>query len=326
MRLFGDTWRAAHVFETLCVGAAAFLSADYVRSRFPAPEWRWAGALATLVAVGMNSQVVIFGTIGQSYGLSLLLEVAAFRLAVVAVESRGVSRAAATGLLAGAAAGSSMLTAPVGPALAIWLYLGNRAGNTWAKIVAFFAGGALSWLPIAWLYRQGPAQTLFNVIQYQLKYRHKWSGALRQDIGALSSWINSAQGLSLALLALAGLWYLIRHSDWPRERREEIYLSSWLALGLTAELSTAHPTFERYFPADGSLHRTSRGGRTVCGGKPAGRRRSAAACDVHSDVRPHPRTRSRIVRRQRCLRVGRYREDRGKGESSFAPRGHHLGR
>jgi hypothetical protein len=247
MRLFGATWRTAHLFETICVAAAAFLIADFIRTRFPVPHWRWAAALAALVAVGMNSQVVIFGTIGQSYGLSLFLVVAAFRLAVLAVERKGLSRAAAGGFMAGAAAGSSLLTAPVGPALVIWLYLCNRAGNTWAKIAAFLAGGAVAWLPIAWLYRQGPAQTLFNIVLYQLKYRHKWNGAARQDMGALSSWINSAQGLSLALLAAAGLWFLIRKCDWPRERRQEIYLSFWLAVGLSVELATAHPTFERYF-------------------------------------------------------------------------------
>jgi hypothetical protein len=49
------------------------------------------------------------------------------------------------------------------------------------------------------------------------------------------------------LLAAAGLWFLIRQCDWPRERRQEIYLSLWLAAGLSAELATAHPTFERYF-------------------------------------------------------------------------------
>jgi hypothetical protein len=229
------------------VAAAAFLTADFVRSRFPETGWRWGGALAALIAVGMNSQVVLFGTIGQSYGLCLFLIVAAYRLAVVAVERPGVSTAGATGFIAGAAAGSSLLTAPVGPALLIWLYLCNRTGNRWAKMATFLAGGAASWLPIAWLYRQGPEQTIFNVILYQLKYRHKWNGAAHQDISALSSWINSAQGLSLAVLAAAGLWFLIRHCDWERERREEIYLSLWLALGLSVELATAHPTFERYF-------------------------------------------------------------------------------
>jgi len=247
MRLFGETWRAAHVLETLCVAAAAFLTADFVRARFPVPEWRWAGALAALVAVGMNAQVVIFGTIGQSYGLSLFLVVAAYRLAVVAVERKGASRAAGAGFMAGAAAACSLLTAPVAPILVLWLFLCNRAADRWAKIAAFFAGSAVAWLPVAWLYRQGPAQTLFNIVLYQLKYRHKWDGAVRQDIGALSSWINSAQGLSLTLLAAAGLWFLIRQCDWPRQRRQEIYLSLWLAAGLSAELATAHPTFERYF-------------------------------------------------------------------------------
>lgn len=247
MRLFGDTWRAVHVLEAVWVAAAAFLAADFIRSRFPVPGWRLAGALAALVAVGMNSQVVLFGTIGQSYGLCLFLIVAAYRLAVVAVERKGLSTAVATGFLAGAAAGSSLLTAPVGPVLLVWLYLRNRAGNRGAKIAGFLAGGAVAWLPIAWLYRQGPTQTVFNVVLYQLKYRHKWNGALHQDIGALSAWIDSAQGLSLALLAAAGLWFLIRYCDWERESRSEIYLSLWLALALTAELATAHPTFERYF-------------------------------------------------------------------------------
>jgi len=247
MRLFGDTWRAVHVLSAVWVAAAAFLTADFVRSRFPVPGWRWAGALAAMAAVGMNSQVVLFGTIGQSYGLCLFLIVAAYRLAVVAVERAGASRASAAGFMAGAAAGSSLLTAPVAPVLLLWLYLCNRAGNRWAKIAGFLGGGAVAWLPIAWLYRQGPAQTIFNVVLYQLKYRHKWNGALRQDITALSSWIDSAQGLSIGLLAAAGLWFLLRQCDWERERRAEIYLSLWLAVGLSAELATAHPTFERYF-------------------------------------------------------------------------------
>jgi hypothetical protein len=247
MRVFGETWRVAHVFETFWVAAAAFVTADFVRARFPVPEWRWAGALAALVAVGMNAQVVIFGTIGQSYGLGLFLVVAAFRLAVVAVEHKGISWAAGAGFMAGAAAGTTLLTAPVAPAVAIWLYLCNRAGKTWAKIAACIAGGAVSWLPMAWLYRQGQAQTIFNIVLYQLKYRHKWNGAARQDIGALSAWINSAQGLSLMVLAGVGVWFLARRCDWPRERREEIWFSLWLAIALATELATAHPTFERYF-------------------------------------------------------------------------------
>jgi len=64
---------------------------------FPRSRWRLAGAVAAAVAVGMNSQVVLFGTIGQSYGLCLFLIVAAYRLAVVAVEREGASPASAPG-------------------------------------------------------------------------------------------------------------------------------------------------------------------------------------------------------------------------------------
>jgi 4-amino-4-deoxy-L-arabinose transferase-like glycosyltransferase len=316
MRLFGDTWRAVHVLEAVCVAAAAFLTADFVRSRFPDHGWRWGGALAALIAVGMNSQVVIFGTIGQSYGLCLFLIVAAYRLAVMAVERPGVWMAGATGFLAGAAAGSSLLTAPVGPGLLIWLYLCNRAGNRWAKMATFLAGGAVSWLPIAWLYRQGPEQTIFNVILYQLKYRHKWNGAAHQDINVLSSWINSAQGLSLALLAAAGLWFLIRRSDWDRERREEIYLSLWLALGLSVELATAHPTFERYFllmvpfvvvPAIAGLY--------------------AVGIQLLGPGRPlHAAYFLIVITILGLVCLAGHREDRSQGGRSHAAFRHHLGR
>jgi hypothetical protein len=247
MHLFGDTWRAAHVLSAIWVAAASFLTADFVRSRFPEPGWRLAGSIAALAAVGMNSQVVLFGTIGQSYGLCLFLSVAAFRLAVVAVEHQGAWRAATTGFLAGAAAGSSLLSAPVGPVLLVWIAVCNRAGRRWAKVAAFLCGAAFAWLPIAWLYLQGSQQTIFNVVLYQLKYRHKWTGAIGQDITTLTAWINSAQGLSLAFLAVAGFWFVARRSAWQDERCAEFYLSLGLAASLIAELATAHPTFERYF-------------------------------------------------------------------------------
>lgn len=247
MHWFGQSWRAVHALSAIWVAGAAFLVGDFIRRRFPVVEWRTTAAVVAAVAVATQSQVVFFGTIGQSYGVCLFLIVAAYRLAVAAVERPGLGLPAATGLAAGAAAGCSLLTAPMGPVLLLWIALCNRAGNRWAKAVAFLAGGAVSWLPIVWLYRQGPEQTIFNLFYYQLRYRHKWNGATGQDISALTSWIDSAQGLTLALLAIAGLWLLWRRGDWPVERRREFYLSAALALGMGLELATAHPTFERYF-------------------------------------------------------------------------------
>src|ERR1039457_2972845 len=75
----------------------------------------------------------------------------------------------------------------------------------------------------------------------------KGDGATGEDVSVLTSWIDSAQGLTLVLLSGLGAWFIARKSDWDGAQRSEFYLAGWLALGLGAELATAHPTFERYF-------------------------------------------------------------------------------
>src|ERR1035437_1226218 len=248
MRLFGEGWRAVHALAAFWVAAAAFLMADFIRTRLPLPGWRLPAAVGAAVAVAMNSQVVLFGTIGEAYGICLFLTVAAFRMAIWSVRRKGAMLAAAAGVMAGAAAASSLLSAPVAPVLILWIPICNRAGRRWDKLAGFLGGAALPFLPVVSLYRQGPRQVLFNIIQYQLYYRRvKWDGATGQDISTLTSWIDSAQGLSLGLLAVVGVWFLVRRSGWERERKAEFYLAGCLALALGLELATARPTFERYF-------------------------------------------------------------------------------
>ena len=248
MKLFGESWRPVHALAAFWVVAGALLAATFVLKRFPVSRWRLAGAVAVLVAVAMNSQVVLFGPLGQAYGLCLFLSVAAFRLAVCSVERRGPHWAAAAGLLAGAAAASSLLTAAVAPVLLLWIAFHNRAGARWLKIALFLIGAGIPFLPVLLLFLESPKPVLFNIIQYQTLYRHtKWDGATGQDISVLTSWIDSAQGLTLVLLSAVGTWFIARKSDWDRAQRSEFYLAGWLALALGAELATAHPTFERYF-------------------------------------------------------------------------------
>jgi hypothetical protein len=248
MKIFGESWRPVHALAAFWVVAGAMLAAGFVLNRFPVSRWRLAGAFAVLATVAMNSQVVLFGPLGQAYGLCLFLSVAAFRLAVCSVERRGPQWAAAAGLLAGAAAASSLLTAAVAPVLLLWIAIHNRTGNRWLKIALFLIGAGIPFLPVLLLFLESPKPVLFNIIQYQTLYRHtKWDGATGQDISVLTSWIDSAQGLTLVLLSGVGTWFIARKSDWDGAQRSEFYLAGWLALGLGAELVTAHPTFERYF-------------------------------------------------------------------------------
>ena len=140
------------------------------------------------------------------------------------------------------------MTAPVCPVLALWMVLQNRLGSRWVKLAAFLASAAIPFLPVLYLFLKGPRQTLFNIIQYNLIFRQvEWPGAIPHDIGVILSWLNSAQALLMGLLAVAGLLFIRFQSDWTKTQRAEFYLCGWLALALGVHISSAHPTFPRYY-------------------------------------------------------------------------------
>ena len=117
MAVFGESWRTAHAVAAVATAGAILLTAHFLLTRFPLPGWRLAAALAAALIVGQNHIVLYFGTIGQAYGLCLFLTVAAFRLSISAVDRKGLLLPGLAGFLAGAAAASSLLTAPVAPVL-----------------------------------------------------------------------------------------------------------------------------------------------------------------------------------------------------------------
>jgi 4-amino-4-deoxy-L-arabinose transferase-like glycosyltransferase len=199
------------------------------------------------LVIGLNTLIVQFGTIAQAYALCLLLMVASFRITILAAERKEAWRAALAGFLAGAAAGSSLLTTPATPILLLWLVTYNRAGTRLGKSAAFLAGAVGSFLPVFWLFVEAPRQVFFNLIQYHLFYRSVgWEDAFQHDLELITSGVNSAQGLLLILLAAAGALFTFQ-SQQDRRWREELYLCGWLVLALGLDISSAHPTFEMYF-------------------------------------------------------------------------------
>jgi hypothetical protein len=248
MRVCGDSWRTSHGVAAAMTALAVLLTAGYLLRRFPEPGWRLGAAAAGVCGFGLNIVVVQYGAIGQAYALCLFLMVAAFLFTVAAVGREGAWFPGAAGFLACAAANSSLLTAPVAPVLLVWMLFCNRAGNRWAKLAAFAACGAVACAPLAWLFALGPRQTIFNVLHYNLLYRQRqWEGALSHNIGEWFAWIGSPQALMLGLLALAGLLFVRKRSGWERAQRREFYLCVWLAVALMAHISTATPTFRRYY-------------------------------------------------------------------------------
>jgi 4-amino-4-deoxy-L-arabinose transferase-like glycosyltransferase len=248
MRVFGESWRMVHALAATLTAGAVLLTADFVLRRFPVPNWRLPAALTAAAATGLNVLVFQYGTIGQAYGLCLFLIVAAFRLSILTVERDALLWPALAGFAAGAAAASSLLTSPVGPVLLLWIAIQSPARNRWAKGAAFLLGAALPFLPLLRLFLQSPRQVRFNVFDYHFFFRQlDWEGAIQHDLEVLTSWIDNSQALLLGLLALAGLLFIARRSDWDRRLRSEFYLCGWLALALSVHISNAHPTFSRYF-------------------------------------------------------------------------------
>jgi hypothetical protein len=248
MRVLGESWRAIHAVAAVMCWIGACLTAGYVRSRFPDAGWREIAALGVLFMVGLNVLIVQYGPIGQAYAFTLVMIVAAFRLTVKAVESDRPVVAGFAGLAAGCGAAATLLSAPVGLVLLVWLLCYNQSGNKWKKAAALIAGEAAAFLPLFVLFVQGPRQVWFSVIQYQLLYRQvAWAGAIAHDFTVWIAWLDSSHGLLLALFAAGGLLFVKYRSGWTRQHRAEFYLAAWIAAALMLHISNAHPTFHQYY-------------------------------------------------------------------------------
>ena len=247
MWVSGESWRTAHGVAAILTAGAVFLTADFVFTRLPVTNWRFAVAFAAAVLTGLNITVFEYGTIAQAYGICLFLTVAAFRLTILVPHREGWLLPAGAGFLASAAAGSSLLTATVAPVLLAWLLIHNRAGSRWVKFAAFVAGALVPFLPMLWLFTQSPQAVWFGIFEYNGLYRQvDWPGAIRHNAEVLTYWIDSSQALTLGSLAVVGVFFVL-NSEWDRARRAEFYLCGWLASATAAELCTPHPTFQRYF-------------------------------------------------------------------------------
>ncbi len=247
--VFGNHWRPVHVVAALYICAAVWMVADFVQSRLPSQRWRTPCALVAAVLFGFNLVVVEFGPAGQAYAIAMLLGTAAFRASLPAAVSRLPWLALLAGICAGGAAASTLLTAPVPLVLLLWFVLWNVEGSRAWKTFAYLVGCAMPFAPVFWLFAQGPRQTIFNVLQYQALFRRtNWGDANMHDLDALTTWLTSPQALLLLGFFAAALIYMFRedHSDWFQAWRE-FFLAAVMAVALVLFISTAHPTFERYY-------------------------------------------------------------------------------
>ena len=247
MRAFGENWRIAHALAALETAGSVALTGDYLYRRWPSADWRLQAAITGAVLFGLNVAVVEYGTLGQAYGFCLMLIVLAFRFAVLVGGKRSVAVTGLSGLAAGAAAASSLLTIPVAPVLLIWVWSRSRDGRKWMHALVFVCGVVIPFFPVLWPLVQSPHQVIFDIFQFHLFYRQIWwEGWPIHDLEVFTAWLNCSQALILGALAISGVVF-VRRSNWDRDVRAEFYLCAWVAFAICAYLMTAHPTFARYF-------------------------------------------------------------------------------
>jgi hypothetical protein len=248
LRVFGVNWRVPHTAASLLTSCAVAAIAVWVFRRTQAPPaWRAACAITAAVFTGFNTAIVDFHAL-QAYALCLVGGVSSLFLTMSAVDRRSLIRPFAAGLGAGIAAASSLLTAPAGPILLIWMTIVNRAGNRVAKALAFIVGFTIPSIPLLRLLLENPHNVFFGFVQYQLLYRKvEWDDSALHNIGEILSWGDSSQAVLLVLLAVAAILYYVRRSDTPSPIKAELWLCAVLAVAIGGWLLVARPTFTRYY-------------------------------------------------------------------------------
>jgi hypothetical protein len=250
MWVFHQSWRISHIPATLELAGTIVVLTRYLLSRFPSARWRTACALAGIAFFGVDATEVQFGPIAQAYALCSFTLLVAFVLVGEAVGRGGAWRTLVAGMAIGAGAASSLLVAPAAPVLLIWIWFKNARGSRMAKTLAFMAGFAIPFAPVVWLFVQGPHQTFFNIVQYQAIFRRadwKPDTAFGHDFDVLTGWFDSGQILLLSSCAVAAVLFVRRHRELDRRFRSEYWLAFWISAMLLLYISTAHPTFGRYY-------------------------------------------------------------------------------
>ena len=249
MRAFGESWRAPHLCSALLASGCILLTATYIFTRLHGTEWRAGFAIIAAIFVGLNAYVISFGTVALPYGYCLFFTTASFVLLAKAVDKERAWLACGAGFCAAAACASYLLVAPVPAILFVWLIRHSGTGSRLGKAASFLLGAVIPFLPLLYLFWQGPHQTLFDLVQYHLLYRAGHDLNLWFNMKEVAGWFLSAQGFCLTALAVLGLLFInfSGRARFDTRRRAEFNLSAWLSIFLSLLISLARPVSAFYF-------------------------------------------------------------------------------
>lgn len=238
-KLFGPSWRLAHLLSALFVSATLWLIGGYVYSR---SEHRTSATVATIL-MGANAYVLLFATVALPYGLCLFFMVAAFLLAVGSAEQSTAAGPLLAGFCAGLTVSTYFLTAPVVLVLLVWFVTRNKYRSGHALL--FGLGVLVAFLPLLWFVMRWPNQVWTDLIQYHLFYRAGSDLNLWFNLREIAYWFFSIQGSLLVIMSVACLWS--GSAEIPMKTKSELRLSASIAFVLALLISIARPVSAFYF-------------------------------------------------------------------------------
>ena len=241
MSVVADGWRGLHALSAVLTAATAFLIGGYVPRTPEREAWRpWTNALAVLL-FALNVLVVKWGTMAHNYALCMLLGMAAFRAATSAVSRESERLAFCAGLCAGGATATSLLMAPIGPMLGLWLVAQRRVTRRRRALSAFLLGLPVAFIPLGVLALQAPDRTTFGVLTHHLYFRVPFTDPTALQVETLTGWVRSPQAVLLIALCGVGLLALWRQGTRGQRLPMELSLCAALACGLALFAAIAHP-------------------------------------------------------------------------------------
>ena len=226
-RVPGAGWRVVHLLSALSLIGAIVLAAGYARDLFEDETSRWLNAALMPLLIGLNCYVLVFANTGLPFGFCLFCLMAALGLS----RSKTNTGLFFAGGFAGASATASFLTLP---ALVVFLFwLGRR--ERW-RAWLFVAGVLTAFIPLLILLAVHPEATFSDVFRYHLFDRPNLGW--RYNGREIAAWLATLQGITLTLLAVAGIW---------RRKDDDVRLCGLIALVLIVSIAAAKTTTGFYF-------------------------------------------------------------------------------
>jgi len=248
LRIFGTSWQAANLFSGLLICGSAALVARIANRIYGASEWGSKGVIIAVLLFGLNLLVAQSGDDAQPYALCMFFSLAAWLAALD--ERPTTARTFLAGLAAGAAANTSLLAAPFFLILLGWCVAQAAPPDRFRRLLWLAGGAAVASIPLAYLAMLAPAQTWFDIVEFQLFYRTAAPG-LPKNIAAhnlhqILDWVRSIQGAVLVSWSVAGALFLF-DSKAPGATRRSVGYAAVIAALWALYLALVPLTWHMYF-------------------------------------------------------------------------------